>query len=121
MSFDIVVIQPGVDQQPVKGLDEVEGALPLGTPAEIRKQLELVFPSIEWSSPTFGLYKAEEGYALELSIPDETHPSSLHLSLHFGQRWEAGASLAFDRMVRRLYESLHWQSFAVSDNSSLLQ
>lgn len=76
-------------------------------------------PGIRWSSNS-GVYQAEEGFALELSIPDEVRPSSLHLSLHFGDAWKTAGSAAFDQLIQKLFESYRWQSFAVSDNSSLL-
>jgi hypothetical protein len=119
MSFDIIVLQPKPDEGLLADLLAVQDAFPLGTPGEIRRQCDQVIPGIAWSSNT-GVYEAKEGFAIEFSIPDETHPSSLHLSLYFGSSWETAGSAAFDRAVRRLYESLHWQSFAVSDNSSLL-
>jgi hypothetical protein len=120
VSFDVVVLQPNPGTQLLESLEGVSEAFPLGTPQEIRTQLGLAVPGIKWSSDNFGIYEAAEGFALELTIPDETGPSSLHLSLHFGQRWEEGGSAAFDRLVRVLYESHRWQSFAVPDNSSLL-
>ena len=119
MSFDIIVLRPKPDEGLVADLLAVQDAFPLGTPEEIRRQCDRVIPGIAWSSNT-GVYEAKEGFAVEFSIPDETHPSSLHLSLYFGSSWETTGSAAFDRAVRRLYESLHWQSFAVSNNSSLL-
>jgi hypothetical protein len=120
VSFDIVILQPKHASEPLASLEEVVEAFPLGTPEEIRRQLDLVVPGIEWSSETSGIYQADEGYALEISIPDETRPSSLHVALHFGSQWEAAGSSAFDRLVRTLHSAHGWQSFAVSDNSSLL-
>lgn len=120
MSFDIVVSQPNPGTQLVQSLEDVGEAFPLGTPEEIQTQVELAIPGIKWSSDSFGIYEAAEGFALELTIPDETRPSSLHFSLHFGSGWEEGGGAAFDRLVKQLYESHRWQSFAVSDSSSLL-
>lgn len=76
-------------------------------------------PGIKWSANS-GAFKAKEGFALEFSIPDEARPSSLHLSLYFGESWEEKGRAAFDRLMQSLYKSFRWQSFAVSDNSSLL-
>ena len=117
MSFDVVVLQPNPGAQLLQSLEDVSEAFPLGTPQEIRTQLELAIPDIKWSSESFGVYEAAEGFALELTIPDETRPSSLHLSLHFGSGWEEGGSAAFDRLVRVLYGAHRWQSFAVSDKT----
>ncbi|WP_130483863.1 hypothetical protein [Sphaerotilus mobilis] len=100
-------------------IEEVQQAFPLGTAEDIQRQCNQVIPGIKWSSNS-GLFQAKEGFAIEFSIPDETRPSSLHLSLHFGASWEAGGSVEFDRIIHRLYESYRWQFFAVSDNSSLL-
>jgi hypothetical protein len=119
VSFDIVVLQPMPEGGLVRSLGEVEQAFPLGTPEEIRRQCDLVMPGISWSSNS-GVCQAQEGFAIEFSIPDEIRPSSLHLSLHFGNAWEAGGSAAFDQFIQKLYELNHWQSFAASDNSSLL-
>ncbi len=119
MSFDIVVLRPNPDIALLGSLEEVEQAFPLGTPEEIRKQCEQVIPGIRWSS-NLGFFQAEEGFAVEFSIPDETRPSSLHLSLRYGESWPAGGSAAFDQIIQKLYASYRWQSFAVSDNSSLL-
>ena len=121
MSFDIVVLQPQPAAGLVRDLGEIQQAYPLGTPEEIRRQCDLAIPGITWSSGNSGVYHAPEGFAIEFAIPDETHPSSLHLSLHFGRTWEAVGSAAFDQLVHKLYASYRWQSFAVSDNSSLLQ
>jgi hypothetical protein len=121
MSFDIVVLRlnPGAGLAP--SLLEVEDTLPLGTHDEIRKHCDAVFSGISWSSATFGLYQAPEGYALELSIPeDDESPTSLHLGLFFGPDWEDRSSASFDRAIQKLYELHQWQSFAASDNSSLL-
>ena len=35
-------------------------------------------------------------------------------------RWEAGGSAVFDQLIQKLYGLYRWQSFAVSDNSSLV-
>jgi hypothetical protein len=120
LSFDVVILQPKPDTQLLGTIEEVGEAFPLGTPAEIKSQLDMAIHGIEWSSKTSGIYNAPEGFALEISIPDETIPSSLHIALHFGREWEARGSAAFDGLVHRLYEAHRWQSFAVSDNSSLL-
>ncbi len=120
MSFDIVILQPTHSPEPLGSIEEVKGAFPLGTPGEIRAQLDLAVPGIDWSSETAGVYNAPEGFALEISIPDETRPSSVHVGLHFGSQWEGAGSAAFDHVVRALYQTHGWQSFAVSDNSALL-
>jgi hypothetical protein len=120
VSFDVVILQPKPDTHVLGSIEEVGEAFPLGTPGEIRSQLDMAIHGIEWSSETSGIYKAPEGFALEISIPDETLPSSLHIALHFGREWEARGSTAFDGLVLRLYEAHRWQSFAVSDNLSLL-
>ncbi len=121
MSFAIVVLRLQPDAGIVPSLLEVEDTLPLGTHAEIRKHCDAVFSGINWSSSTFGLYHAPEGYALELSIPDDDeNPTSLHLGLIFGPEWEDRGSDSFDRAIQDLYELHQWQSFSASDNSSLL-
>jgi hypothetical protein len=119
LSFDIVVLHPKPDTSLLRSIEEVEQAFPLGPPEEIRRQCDLAIPGINWTSNS-GVYRAAEGFAVEFSIPDEVRPSSLHLSLHYGTSWESGGNAAFDRMIHLLYESYRWQSFAVSDNSSLL-
>lgn len=101
MSFDIVVLQPKPDTGLLQSIEEVEEAFPLGTPEEIQKQCDQVIPGIKWSSNS-GVVQAEEGFALELSIPDEPRPSSLHLSLHFGESWQEKGSPAFDRLIQKL-------------------
>ena len=116
MSFDIVVLQPGPDVGLLPRLDEVQAAIPLGTPEQVQTQCDLAVPDIRWSSPSAGLYRAQEGFAVEFSIPDEMWPSSLHLALHFGPGWETGGSASFDQMIKKFYELYRWQSFAVSDH-----
>lgn len=121
MSFDIVVLRLEPEVGIVSSLEDVEGVCTLGTPDEIQKLCVHTFSGIEWSSVNEGLYRAPEGFSIELSIPNEKQPSSLHLSLHFGANWASASRSVFDELVRRLYLQHHWQSFAVSDNSSLLQ
>lgn len=120
MSFDIVVLRLDEAEGLLPGLEHVDQALPLGTREEIRAYCDAVFPGIKWSTEVFGLYQADSGYAIEISIPDEPEPTSLHLCLFFGHAWEGAASSSFDQAMKRLYELRHWQSFAASDNSSLL-
>lgn len=120
MSFDIVVLQPHPDVGLLSSLVEVQEAFPLGTPEQVQKQCDLAVPDIRWSSASAGLYRAQEGFTVEFSIPDEMQPSSLHLALHFGSGWETGGSASFDQMIKKFFELYRWQSFAVSDNSSLL-
>jgi hypothetical protein len=120
VSFDIIILRPKAGAALLQSIEEVQEVAPLGTAEEVRKKLNLVAPKIMWSSDTSGLLEAAEGYAVEISIPDEDLPSSLHLSLHFGSEWESEGRSAFDVFVRNLYEMHQWQAFAVSDNSALL-
>jgi hypothetical protein len=91
VSFDVVILQPREISELLASLEEVGNAFPLGTPDEIRRQMDLAIPHIEWSSGTSGAYKAKEGYVLEISIPDEKRPSSLHLALHSARAGKAAA------------------------------
>ena len=119
LSFDIIVLQPSPDIGVLRSIEEVREVFPLGTPEEIQRQCNRVVSGIKWTANS-GAFEAKEGFVLEFSIPDETRPTSLHLSLYFGESWEEKGSAAFDRLVHNLYDSLRWQSFAASDNSSLL-
>lgn len=121
MSFDIVVLRLKPEIGIAWSLEDVEDVCPLGTPDDIQKKCENSFSGIRWSSKNGGLYRAPEGFSIALSIPDEDQPSSLHLSLHFGTNWESSSRSAFDELVHSMYQKHGWQSFAVSDNSSLLQ
>ena len=120
MSFDIVVLKPMPDSALVSILESIGEIANLGTAAEIRSQCDAVLGRIKWSTEAFGLYEAPEGFALEFAIPAKGAIESLHITLHFGSKWESIGSEAFDRTVRRFYEMNGWQAFAVSDNSSLL-
>lgn len=120
MSFDIVVLQPRPDVGLLSSLEEVQAAIPLGTPEEVQKQCNLAVSNIRWSLASAGLYRVQEGFSVEFSIPDEMQPSSLHLALYFGPGWETGGRSSFEQMIKKFYELYRWQSFSVSDNSSLL-
>ena len=123
MSFDIVVLRLSPDAGLVPDLSEVGDVLSLGSLLDVRAALDATFPAIDWSSNHFALYRATEGFALEFSVPNKSEPTSLHVTLHFGadlKAWDAAGSPAFDSLFRRLYEHYQWQSFAASDNSSLL-
>jgi hypothetical protein len=120
MSFDIVVLRVDETEGRLPSLEDVDQVLPLGNREEVRARCDAVFPGIKWSTEVFGLYQADTGYAIEISIPDAPQPTSLHLCLFFGQAWEGAASSSFDHAIQRLYALHQWQAFAASDNSSLL-
>jgi hypothetical protein len=119
LSFDFFILKPRPDTGLVGSLDGVQETFPLGAPEEIKRQCDLAISGISWSANS-GLYQAKEGFVIEFSIPNEGNPLSRHLTLHFGSSWEEAGSAAFDRLIQKLYELLRWQSFAASDNSSLL-
>jgi hypothetical protein len=120
MSFDIVVLHLPESDGLVPSLEDVSETLPLGTPDEIRTSCDVVFPGLAWSTERFGLFKSDHGYAIEFSIPEDAQPTSLHLCLFFGPNWEGESSSSFDKSIERLHATRRWQSFAASDNSSLL-
>lgn len=119
MSFDIVVLKPR-SSAVLLSLEDVEEVDVLGNPSEIRRNLNQISEQLEWSTDTFGHFLASEGFALEFSLPSDPQPTSLHVTLHFGERWEDGGSEAFDEIVSEWFERFGWQAFATSDNSSLL-
>lgn len=120
MGFDIVVIKPRRVLDSLTSWKKDDVADPLGTPAEMREHCLKAFPGTRWSSERNGLYLQQEDYAVEFSIPTETNPTSLHLTLRTGPSWNDGTDMGFHAKVSELYNNAGWQAFAVSDNSALL-
>ena len=120
MSFDIVVLRLPESEGLLPSLEDVGEVLPLGTQDEVRAACDAAFPGLAWSTERFGCFESEHGHAVEFTIPDDAQPTSLHLCLFFGANWEGASSTHFDESVQQLYRMYGWQSFAASDNASLL-
>ena len=121
MGLDVIVIK--LDRR-VGSLDEITADVDsssLGSLEEVRNRLSEVASEIDWQTDRYGFWKHNDEFALEIEIPQEIEPSSLHFTLRFGETWNDGSNSFFMNAIRSLFELYGWQSFSVSDNSSLLE
>jgi hypothetical protein len=115
MSFDIILLQFESDLESLNDLADEE-AQALGDSASIRRAITAAFDEASWRGSK-GLLVCGEAYALEISIPDEELPESVHFSLKFGTTWKPEGDRQFHARLETLCSSNGWQAFAVSDNS----
>lgn len=70
MSWDVLIfnlrgaLPPPLDQQ-----QEVDWG-PLGPAEEVRRQISSFLPGIDWSAPTWGLYKGD-GFSIEFNVGND--------------------------------------------------
>lgn len=119
MGLDVTVLR--LDQRASAHGPLVPGvvALPLGHGAEVRDVCSRSFPGLRWANPSSGLYVADEEYAIEFSLRGDGLVMSLHLCIHFGQRWSEDARERLKALWGRIYADTAWQLFA--DDEALFE
>lgn len=91
MSWDVVVFNfGGVAPPRLEEIDESK-MLPLGTAADVRRQISDLLAGVDWSDPTWGVY-GENGFSIEFNV-GEADPLS-HIMLHVRGGGDAIAAIA---------------------------
>ena len=119
VSFDIIVLKLGRTLESLSDIAEDDEEQLIGTVSEIRMAFDREFPGITWRTDG-ALFVSGERFALEVTIPDQIEPTSLHLALRFGAEWPGQGDDEFHARLRSLCNTNLWQAFAVSDSSRIV-
>ena len=83
MSWDVMVFR--FDGLAPRTMDDMDSAnmLPLGAAAEVRESIAAALKGVNWSDPTWGLYKGD-GFSIEFNVGDDDPITDMMLHVRGG-------------------------------------
>jgi hypothetical protein len=92
--------------------------LPLGSREDVLSHLGRLASALPWEKVRDTVWRIPPEGSLEVASLGAMPITSLHLALRFGPGWSKASDAQVKTLLGRMFKELHWQAFAVSDNSS---
>jgi len=97
MSWDLMIFNTqGKKPPPIEDFEETDFE-PLGPAAVVRQKLSELLPGIDWSDPTWGIYRGD-GFSIEFNVGEDDPIENIGLHVRGGSR--LASCFAFGLRVR---------------------
>lgn len=83
MSWDVIILNYKDNPPDFNNLPDDFQPPIIGLKSEIREKINIVFNSVDWSDPDWGISKCN-GFSIEFSLPKDDSPTSIALHIRGG-------------------------------------
>jgi hypothetical protein len=78
MAFDV-----GDNPKPMSKMTDADLLLSMGTPKEVRAKIGVYLPNVDWTDPTWGIYRGD-GFTFEFGMRDEPQKTGFMIHVRGG-------------------------------------